>query len=73
MRIDVELHPEMTVNEVIGRAPESVAVFREFGIDACCGGDLAVVEAARRHEIPLDRLLAALAAGTGTKSAGAGT
>lgn len=66
MRTDVELHPEMTVNEVIRRAPESVAIFREFGIDACCGGDLSVKEAARRHGIPFDRLLAALAAGTGT-------
>jgi iron-sulfur cluster repair protein YtfE (RIC family) len=56
------IHPYLTVNEVIGRVPETVAVFKRFGIDACCGGALTVSDAARRHGAELDVLLQALRA-----------
>ena len=51
---------EMTVNEVIAQYPPTVAVFSEFGIDACCGGALRVREAASRHGIGSEALLWAL-------------
>ncbi len=52
--------PTQTVNETIARNPETVRVFTRFGIDACCGGALPIAEAARRHGVALDVLLAAL-------------
>ncbi|HEX6940856.1 MAG TPA: DUF542 domain-containing protein [Longimicrobiales bacterium] len=52
----------MTVNEVIRHFPETVAVFNEFGIDACCGGAAPVVEAARRDGADPAALLDALRA-----------
>jgi regulator of cell morphogenesis and NO signaling len=38
-----------TVNSVVLRYPEALAVFKSFGIDSCCGGALTIVEAATRH------------------------
>ena len=51
---------ETTVNEVIRMYPESVSVFNQLGIDACCGGDASIVEAARRDGVDLGVLLARL-------------
>ena len=49
-----------TVNEVIRMYPESVSVFNQLGIDACCGGDASIAEAARRDGVDLGLLLARL-------------
>jgi len=49
-----------TVNEVIRMYPESVSVFNQLGIDACCGGDASLSEAARRDGVDLGSLLARL-------------
>jgi regulator of cell morphogenesis and NO signaling len=38
-----------TVNETIARWPATLAVFKRFGIDTCCGGAVSVEEAARRN------------------------
>jgi iron-sulfur cluster repair protein YtfE (RIC family) len=51
---------EMSVNAVIQRYPETVAVFNEHGIDACCGGAERVREAAIRDGASPDALLGAL-------------
>ena len=49
-----------TVNEFLVQSPATVSVFNSFGIDACCGGDAGLTEAARRDGADLDALLAAL-------------
>ena len=49
-----------TVNEILAAHPAAVSTFNTFGIDACCGGDASVVEAARRDGADLDALIAAL-------------
>lgn len=49
-----------TVNDIVARYPATLAVFNAFGIDTCCGGALAVTEAAARHKIPLNALRSAL-------------
>lgn len=49
-----------TVNEVIRMYPESVSVFNQLGIDACCGGDASLAEAAWREGVDLGSLLARL-------------
>jgi iron-sulfur cluster repair protein YtfE (RIC family) len=49
-----------TVNEIIENHPTTVAAFNALGIDACCGGDASLAEAAKRDGVDLDALLAAL-------------
>ena len=49
-----------TVNEILAKHPAAVSAFNTFGIDACCGGDASVSEAARRDGADLDALIAAL-------------
>lgn len=49
----------MTVNEAIRRFPTTVAVFNDFGIDACCGGAVTIAEAADRDGVDLDMLVEA--------------
>ena len=51
---------ETTVNDVIRMYPESVSVFNQLGIDACCGGDASLAEAARRDGVDVETLLARL-------------
>jgi regulator of cell morphogenesis and NO signaling len=51
---------ETTVNEVIRMYPESVSVFNQLGIDACCGGDASLAEAAWRDGVDLGSLLTRL-------------
>lgn len=61
MPVREELDPETTtVHETVGRVPGAAEVFRRFGIDTCCGGDLPVAVAAEHHEADLERLLDAL-------------
>ncbi len=43
-----EIPTHLTVNDAVQRWPESVAVFNDFGVDACCGGALPIHEAAVR-------------------------
>ena len=50
----------MTVNHGIGMYPRSVSVFNELGIDACCGGDASLAEAASRDGVDLVTLMARL-------------
>jgi regulator of cell morphogenesis and NO signaling len=51
---------DTTVNDVIRTYPNSVSVFNELGIDACCGGDASLTEAARRDGVDLGTLVARL-------------
>lgn len=52
--------PALTVNDAVARYPRTVAVFNEFGIDACCGGAATIEEAARRDGADPDALVAAV-------------
>jgi regulator of cell morphogenesis and NO signaling len=49
-----------TVNEILAQHPAAVSAFNTFGIDACCGGNASLDEAARRDGADLDALIAAL-------------
>lgn len=53
-----------TVGEIAAALPGATAVFRKFRLDFCCGGDVALEEAARRRGVEasaVERELAALA------------
>jgi regulator of cell morphogenesis and NO signaling len=52
----------LTVNELILRYPATIAVINAFGIDSCCGGGVPLKTVARRDELDLDALVAALEA-----------
>lgn len=61
------LDPETTtVHEALGALPGAADVFRRFGIDSCCGGQLPVAVAAEHHDVDLDRLMDELAGATAT-------
>lgn len=60
MQIDNVVRPTATVNDTIARFPQAMAVFNRFGIDTCCGGGIAVAEAARLQNVDLALLSAAL-------------
>lgn len=55
------LDPETdTVHDVVSRVSGAQAVFRRFGLDTCCGGDVPLARAAEIHGVDLDQLLDAL-------------
>jgi regulator of cell morphogenesis and NO signaling len=56
----LQLDPTMTINEIVARFPDTIPVFNHFGLDMCCGGGVAVDEAARRDGIDADEVLSAL-------------
>lgn len=51
---------DMRINEVVRLHPETVRVFNDLGMDACCGGDRSIEEAAGRHGLELEAVLALL-------------
>ena len=60
MKSDIVFDPVMTLNEITARYPATIAVFNDFGMDVCCGGDVPLAEAAVRDGVDLDALTAAL-------------
>lgn len=56
--------PGMTVNQIIEAAPGTVAVFRAWNVDACCGGALPLEMVAERHGLDLTKLMADLGEAT---------
>ncbi|HET9729023.1 MAG TPA: DUF542 domain-containing protein [Acidimicrobiia bacterium] len=50
----------MTINEIVVLYPQTIPVFNRLGMDTCCGGGVALNEAARRDGLDLDALLGAL-------------
>ncbi len=60
MQVTSHIDTVSTVNEIVARYPETIAVFNRFGIDSCCGGGALLVDAARRDSADPDALVAAL-------------
>ena len=55
-----KIDPEATLNELVAAEPKALTVLHRYGLDTCCGGGLPLREAARRHELSLDELVAAI-------------
>lgn len=49
-----------TVHEAMQEIAGAGDVFRRFGLDTCCGGELPLATAAEHHDVELERLLEAL-------------
>ncbi len=63
-----KLDPTLTIGTLVQRYPATLGVLNTRGLDVCCGGNLALAEAARRHGLDLAELLAALEAAVGEPS-----
>ncbi len=57
MQETLTIDPTWTVNKVVALYPTTVAVFNRYGVDSCCGGGVALTEAATRDGVDLDALL----------------
>lgn len=57
-----QLSPEMTVTTIAADLPGAAELFRRSGINFCCGGNIALSEAALRAGLPPEALLADLQA-----------
>ena len=58
--IALKVEPSLTLRELVAARPETLAVLTEYGMDACCGGDLTIERAAKAHGVELEVLLAKL-------------
>lgn len=52
--------PGTTINDLVARHPALMPVLAGRGLDLCCGGPLTLREAAERHGLDLEALLADL-------------
>jgi iron-sulfur cluster repair protein YtfE (RIC family) len=52
----------MSLRDLVAQCPPALAVLTEYGMDACCGGDLTVERAAKAHGVELGELLGKLGA-----------
>lgn len=50
----------VTVNEMVAAHPETIPVFNRFGLDTCCGGGVAITQAAHRDGVDFEVLRQAL-------------
>ena len=48
---------EMTVNEVLKLYPATISIFNKFNIDACCGGNRSLEQAAREDGANIEELI----------------
>ena len=53
---------QTTVSEIAANLPSSVRVFQRHGIDFCCGGNVGLADACRKHGVRVEDVMAAIAA-----------
>lgn len=58
----VTLSPSLTLRELVETRPATRAILVEYGMDACCGGDLTIERAAQAHGVELEVLMEQLRA-----------
>ncbi len=56
----MEVTEDMTINDVIKKHPQSIAVFNEFRVDSCCGGGQSIKMTATTDGVNVEALLQAL-------------
>jgi iron-sulfur cluster repair protein YtfE (RIC family) len=54
------IDPSLTLRELVAARPATRAVLVEYGMDACCGGDLTIERAAKAHGVDLKEMLGKL-------------
>jgi iron-sulfur cluster repair protein YtfE (RIC family) len=56
----IDIRPDMTVNEIVQKYPQALPVFKEFGIDTCCGGAQPLGVVVVKHKLDGASVLEAL-------------
>lgn len=54
------INQKTTINSITHRYPDTIAIFADYGIDSCCGGEKTLEEVARRHGLSLDEVIGRL-------------
>jgi regulator of cell morphogenesis and NO signaling len=54
------LTPDVTVGEVVARNYNAAGIFRQYGLDFCCGGGISLREACERSNVQLNDILSEL-------------
>lgn len=54
------IDPKTTINSITHKYPDTIAIFADYGIDSCCGGEKTLEEVARRHGLSLDEVVGRL-------------
>jgi len=57
---EINISPDMTLNDVIRKYPNTIGVFNRFNIDSCCGGARALRDMAAQDKVDLDAFIKAL-------------
>lgn len=70
--VDLDLNVA-SINEITARYPDTVAVFNDLGVDACCGGEATLREAAERDDVNLEQMLSYVRRAVAGANAPAGT
>ncbi len=52
--------PDMVINDVIKKHPETIKVFNEYKVDSCCGGGASIGTTAKRDGVDVETLVKAL-------------
>ena len=57
---EINITPDMTLNDVIRKYPNTIGVFNRFNIDSCCGGARSIKDMAAQDKVELDAFIQAL-------------
>ncbi len=55
-----KITPEMSINEIIRKYPNTMVVFNRFNVDSCCGGARSLKSVAEEDKVNLRELIDAL-------------
>lgn len=48
---------DMIINDVIQKYPKTIGIFKDFGVDSCCGGGFSIEKTAAMSGGDLENLL----------------
>ena len=51
---------DMIINDVIQKYPKTIGIFKDFGVDSCCGGGFSIEKTAAMSGGDMEKLLAKL-------------
>ncbi len=57
---DINITPDMTLNEVIRKYPSTMGVFNRFNVDSCCGGARTIRAMAAEDKVDVEAFIASL-------------
>jgi len=58
-----KITPDMSINDIIRKYPNTMGVFNRFNLDSCCGGARSLKVVAEEDKVDLQELIKALKEG----------